>query len=510
MNITTDTLFAFEYPPTPRGSALIESAQEHPVGGPPELSRVSVVGGNTQVDLALPATVPIVAMIDDVAALIEARNPDLTERDDAPIPTRHWTLARIGKDPIDPEATLAESGVRDGELLVLRPVGPGSVPILFDDVIDAVARLTEKTFRSWTAASARWAAAVAVILGAPAALLLLVIAKDHGQGAAAGGVGIGAGVVALVAAVIVARTSAQPLVVTVLTLAALILIGPGGALFVPTAVGGPHILLACAVTLVVAVLAYRLTGVGATLAAAAVTVTVFGGVTAAIAVLWHCPVGEIGAGAVPVALVALSVAARASAALSRLPVPPVPTAGGRIDPADHEPRPTIEGIGAVGVAAVAQAAGLADRARVANEFHSGIIVGTTVVATLGALTSADSVGAQHWPGVALAIAVGLVLCLRGRAFTDLVQTATLVVGGGVTLFGLTIGLGLQGNEALVPAAVVLLVLVGGALVAGVASDSADPSPVARRAGELAEYVLIVAIAPLALWAMDLYSLARAV
>ncbi|MGF6881229.1 type VII secretion integral membrane protein EccD [Nocardia sp. GAS34] len=489
---------------------MIDTAHDHWVGGAPELSRVSVVGGNTQVDLALPTTVPIVAMIDDVAALIEGRTPDPVERDDAPIPTRHWTLARIGQEPIEPEATLTEAGVRDGELLVLRAIGSGSAPALFDDVIDAVARLTETTFRAWTADAARRTAAIAAVLGTPAALVLLVLAKDAGHPRSAGGVAVGAGLAALVAAVIVARTRARAMPVPVLMWCALVLIGPGAALFVPTRFGSAHMLLACAVALVVTVLAYRLTGAGATLTAAATTVTVFGGVAAVMAVLWHHPAGKVGAGMLPVALVVLSVAARLAAAASRLPVPPVPTAGGRIDPADHEPRPTIEGIGAVGATALAQAAGLADRARVANELHSGIVIGTTVIASASALVAADSGATQRWSGVMLAVVAGLVLCLRGRAFADLAQTAALVTGGGITLCGVAIGTGLRSDAALVPAAIALLVLVGGALVVGSTAGSADPSPVLRRAGELAEYLLIATITPLALWAMDLYAVARSV
>ncbi len=471
---------------------------------------MSVIGGNTQADLALPATVPIVAMIDEVVALIDARTPDLTELDDAPIPTRHWTLARVGQDPIEPEATLAEAGVLDGELLILRPAGSAHVPALFDDVIDAVARLTMNTFRGWTAAASRWAAAMIAVAGTPAAMVLLVIAKDRGHGVAAGGIAVGAGAAALVAASIVARAYTQAMVATVLTLCALVLLGPGVALFVPTRFGSPHLLLACAVSLVVAVLAYRLTGVGATLAAAAITVTVLGGAGAAMIVLWHHPLAKVGAGVLVIALTVFSGAARLAAAAARLPVPPVPTAGGRIDPADHEPRPTIEGIGAVGATVVAQAAGLADRARAANEYQSGIVIGTTIGVVLGALAAADSADAQHWPGVALAIAAGLVLCVRGRAFADLIQTATLLAGGALTLSGVVIGMGLHQGDALVPTATVLLVLVGIALAAGAAGASVDPSPVLRRAGELAEYLLIIAIVPLALWTMDLYSLARSI
>lgn len=489
---------------------MTETSQDTLTAGAPELCRVSVIGGNTQADLALPATIPIVAMIDQIVTLIDSRTPDFTELDDAPIPTRHWTLARIGQDPIGQEATLAEAGVLDGELLVLRPAGSAHVPALFDDVIDAVARLTVNSFRGWTATASRWAAVAVAVAGTPAAVVLLVLAKDRGHGVAAGGIAVGAGVAALVAASIMARAYAQAMVATVLTLCALLLLGPGAALFVPARFGSAHALLACAVDLVVVVLAYRLTGVGATVTAATITMTLLGGSAAAMMVLWHHPPAKVGAGMLVIALTVFSGAARLAAAVARLPVPPVPTAGGRIDPADHEPRPTIEGIGAVGATVVAQAAGLAGRARAANEYQSGIVIGTTVAIVLGALAAADSVAAQRWPGVVLAIAAGLVLCVRGRAFADLIQTATLLAGGATTLAGVVIGMGLHQGDALIPAAAGMLVLVGAALAIGVASATVDPSPVLRRVGELAEYLLIIVIVPLALWTMDLYSLARSI
>ncbi|WP_216893728.1 type VII secretion integral membrane protein EccD [Nocardia alni] len=490
---------------------MTESTQEKPTAGVPELCRVSIIGGNTQVDLSLPARVPIIAMIDDIAGLISSHTPAYADDEQAPAVSRHLTLARIGRPPIAPESTLAEARIRDGHLLMLCDVGARATPALFDDVIDAVARLTESTFRGWSAVAARWVAVAAALLGTPGAVLLLVLAKNHGNAVAAGAIAVGTGLTALVTAAIVARKYPQPMIAAVLSLCAVLLLGPGVALFLPTRFGSPHTLLACAICLLLAPLAYRLTGVGATMIAAVMTIAVFGAAAAAATVLWHHPLDKIGAAVLAVALTAISASARLAAAVSRLPVPPVPTAGGRVDPADHEPRPTLQGIGAVGATALPSAAGLAERVRVANEYQSGILIGTTAAAALGAMAAANCWSAQpHWQGVLLAAVAGLVLCLRARAFADLTQAATLIMGGILTLAVLAAGLGIGHPGALLPCAGALLTLVALILAVGAGGQGMDPSPVLRRAGELAEYALIIAIVPLVLWTMDLYALARSI
>lgn len=120
----------------------------------PQLCGVSVIGGNTQVDVALPATFPIANFTPDVGTLTASRNPDLSEHEeDGPPAARHRTLSRLGHTAIDPVRTLTEAAVFDGDLLVLGTVDSVDCPALFDDVIDAVARLTD-SFRGWTAESA--------------------------------------------------------------------------------------------------------------------------------------------------------------------------------------------------------------------------------------------------------------------------------------------------------------------------------------------------------------------
>jgi len=475
----------------------------------PELCRVSVIGGNTQVDLGLPATVPIAAFIADIVELIESRNPDLTEHEEgAPPVTRHWTLARIGRDPIAPNQTLNEAEVFDGELLVLRPVAAKEAPALFDDVIDAVSELTTTSFRSWSPVSAAWLGLLAALVAVSAATALLVMARSAGTGWPIGFLPAGVGVAAMVSAVIAIRRYRAPLAAVLLSSHAMLLTFAAAVLFVPGSIGAPHLLLGSVATLVAAAVGYSLTGVGATMFAATITTVLFTGVTAFVRMVWEFDLPKIAVGVVIAALVVIGAAARLAVAAARLPVPPVPTAGAAIDPADHEPRPTIEDIGAIGASALPSAAGLELRARAANQYQSGVIVGATVAGVVGAVAAVDPLGSARWQGITLAVIVAIILCLRGRAFADLTQAITLIGGGAITFLAVPVALAFGRPEWLVPCAVIVFALGAAAVAFGVIGPHTEMTPVVRRAGEIVEYLLIVAVVPLVLWIMGVYSAAR--
>jgi type VII secretion integral membrane protein EccD len=104
--------------------------------------------------------------------------------------------------------------------------------------------------------------------------------------------------------------------------------------------------------------------------------------------------------------------------------------------------------------------------------------------------------------------VAVVLCLRGRAFADLAQAAILIAGGAATLLALPVTLALHQHDWRLTLAGLLLIAGAAAAAFGVIGPHTEVSPVVRRAGEIAEYALIVAIVPLVLWLMGIYSAAR--
>ncbi|MEV0433774.1 type VII secretion integral membrane protein EccD [Nocardia sp. NPDC050413] len=480
------------------------------LGNEPELCRVSVIGGDTQLDIGLPATVPIAGFIGDLVTLIRSRNPRLPDADEdtAPVRAQHWTLARLGQDPLAPSRTLTEAEVYDGELLVLSPVTRKESPALFDDVIDAVSRLTAGEFRGWSGSAARWTGLVIATVAILAALALLAVSRADSDPLAPALALLGCGIAASAAAGIAARKFADSVTGTWLSLDALLLMFGGAALLVPGSLGAGHVMLGSVALLVTGVIGYRVTGIAAGLFAAAITVGVFGALAATIYLIWHPGLAKLFAGVLVAAVILLSSVARLAAVTARLPIPPVPTAGGAIDPADHEQRPTIEGIGAVGAIALPSASGLGERARVANQIQTGLVVACALAALVGAIGAADPFGPFHSGGVALAVVTAIVLCLRGRSYADLVQAATLIVAGALIVLALLTGLGL-GHDSLEFAAVAMLLVTAGSVVGfGVIGPHVEVTPVTRRMIEIFEYLLIITMIPLALWVMDVYSTAR--
>ncbi|MGW5386489.1 type VII secretion integral membrane protein EccD [Nocardia sp. NPDC003963] len=474
----------------------------------PELCRVSVIGGNTQVDLALPAAVPLAVFIQEVVELIATRDSDPTEPDeDTPLQTEQWTLARLGRDPLSLNHTLTEAGVTDGALLVLRSVTDRESPALFDDVIDAVSRLTRASFRGWSPTAARGMGLLTGLVALLSAIALLLDAKCRGVGIWPGSTTLVAGSAAFVVAAIAARRYTAERTAAALSAYGVVLAGATAVLLVPASPGSAHLLLGGVTVLVTGIGAYRVVGVGAMGTAAAAVLGVSGACAALVHMVWGSQLFQIGAGLLIGALVLISLAPRLAVAAARLPVPPVPSAGEAIDPADHEPRPTVQDIGVVGVTSLPSAVGLESRARTANQFQSGMLLAAAVVAAAGAVLAADPLGAAEWQGIVLSVVAGMIICLRGRVFADLVQTSALVAAGALMLITVALALGF-GQQCPIPAGVALL--VGSVAMAGmgVVGPSIEVSPVIRRAVEVLEYLLILTVVPLVLWTMDVYSAAR--
>src|SRR5262249_26588097 len=86
-----------------------------------------------------------------------------------------WVLSRHdGKTPLLPDTTLREAGVSEGELLRLSSERALSAPTLYDDVVDAAARLNKAGYPGWDATAARWMAFAGVYLAAAAWVYFLV------------------------------------------------------------------------------------------------------------------------------------------------------------------------------------------------------------------------------------------------------------------------------------------------------------------------------------------------
>ena len=121
---------------------------------PPVCNMALLVGDDLQIDVQLPATVPLGEMIldcwDTIAAEMQRRGYEPTESPtDSP---GVWSLARVGGMPLDPEQTLDDYGIKDGTLMVLTntPTTPK-----FEPMIESAATLVAKTTPTPSASSPR-------------------------------------------------------------------------------------------------------------------------------------------------------------------------------------------------------------------------------------------------------------------------------------------------------------------------------------------------------------------
>lgn len=148
----------------------------------PEHVRVSVVGGRTQVDVALPLDIPVASLVPELVGLVRSRDVEASsETPWAATRDTFWTLSRL--DPVvrlEPNQTLRGTGVVDGELLRLADERALSAPTLYDDVVDAAARLNKAAYAGWNAAAARWMSFVGL---AVASLVWVYIVADVPNGA---------------------------------------------------------------------------------------------------------------------------------------------------------------------------------------------------------------------------------------------------------------------------------------------------------------------------------------
>jgi type VII secretion integral membrane protein EccD len=108
-------------------------------------SRVTVVSGTRRVDLALPSALPIADVVPQVLRFCAP--------DEQPHKPGEFTLARVGGQSLSLSASLAEAGVRDGDIVELRTFGAESRPALVEDVRDAIEDAVDVAGGAWTSRS---------------------------------------------------------------------------------------------------------------------------------------------------------------------------------------------------------------------------------------------------------------------------------------------------------------------------------------------------------------------
>jgi len=443
--------------------------------------RVTVVAPTARVDVSLPAQSTMAELVPALVRMAAAERAG-----------SGWRLGRLGADAFDSSSTVIGAGIRDGEVLILSPRGAIGGGVVVDDVADGIAAAAGEPALVWRAALTRALALAATVLAfGGAAVAVAVSAPPWPVGTALAGVlalvlllgaaamdrmaGDGAAAAALAGAGMVASLMAGLAVVTV----------DGGIRFgAASLASGCSALTLYVLAAAVAVRAHR----GLFVAAALMGVT--GCIAAAASLATGAQPSSVAAVVTAAALALTPMLPMASLRLSRFGLPRVPAdaAGFRVD------EPTM------------------DSYQVLMNTRAATRTLGALLAAAAALSVASTVvllgDGTTWAR-ALAAATGLALLLRARAYSGVGQRAALVSGGAAVLL-------LTGaNLATTVSGAALGPLVAGALSLGVVglayavrAQKNQPSPYWGRLLEVAEFVAVVSLVPLAAAVLNLYAAAR--
>ncbi|KAA2266474.1 type VII secretion integral membrane protein EccD [Solihabitans fulvus] len=447
--------------------------------------RVTVVTPLARVDVALPVQSTLAELVPQLVRLSGAETQ-------APSDSPGWVLTRLGGPPLPPGLTVNGAGVRDGEVLYLGPRERHVTPLLFDDVVDAIASAAGTRAGAWTPRVARRAgigAAVTLFLGATLLLLagtsgslvaplgfgafaLVLLLGGGALGRAYGDADSGAAcaVAGLVAALLAGMTALPP------HTAWPIATGPLAAGLAAVTVYG---------VLAAVVVADRLAWFSAVSAAAGL-----GAIASAVVLLTDVTSAGAAAGLAAVATALSAVAPMISLRLSRMPLPRVPA---DMDSFRAEEGPTL-------------GQDVLDQTSVAERVLAGLLsaFGVVVFGCVMVLLRDDS----PWQA-ALAGALGVAWLLRSRSYAGTAQRIALVAVGLAVLARLGLWLALRGDRVVVfgsvlaiAVAAVVCLLYANRVVRG------RKSPYWARLMDIAEFLSLIALLPIVGVVVGIYDAVR--
>ncbi|WP_219107278.1 type VII secretion integral membrane protein EccD [Austwickia sp. TVS 96-490-7B] len=430
----------------------------------------------TRIDVALPLDLTVGELLPAVLEMVGEREDPGTAHDG-------WVLEFEDGRRIDSSRTLRSLSVLDGTLLQVKPRGEVTLPVVYDDVIDAIAttvrdRQDERPIRSVTGSAV---AGTMLILSA-----LVLFYRGHQVGNAV--LVLATTILTLIAAIAISRAGEKLLGVTLATAGAVHAL-VCGVVLIPGSYGYPGALLgfmlavayvACCLPLIPAAVV-PLSAVGMS--------AMIGALGALAGVLLHATPPQVAAGAGCAAVASLSVLPWAVLRLAQLPMPVIPR--------DADDMPDIDR--GLGIPETVR------RAATAHDYFNGLSIGAGIAA---GLSTALLISAPGTVARCLGVLIVAILVMRIRHVGHRTARLALVI---MALVGLAIGVVLAvttQKDAPVTALFAGLFVAGVAAVASTMLPQAEANPVTARALDLLDGLLIVALVPLAAGAMDLYTIVR--
>ena len=450
---------------------------------PVSMCRVTVVAPSARVDVSLPKQSTVAELVPILVRMTAGEGAGTG-----------WTLGRLGADPFASTSTVADVGLRDGELLYLNSREAKPAPLLFDDVVDAIASAAAEPRGMWRPELTRTVGLTsALVTLAGAAILVAAVRPAWPATSLIDGM---LAVVLLLGAAATGRAAKDTAVPATLAGAGLpaaflagIALGvrDGANPFAPR----PEALaFGCAVLAIFAVLAIAAVPDRFAWFTAAAVAGAVGFVAALFAAATDTPSTSVAAVVAAGALALSPLLPVTALRLARLPLPRVP-----VDVAafrrDETPTPGPE---------------VAERTRTASDVVAALLAGIAAIVAGAAVVLSWSGNRWAW---ALAGLSGFAMLLRARAYTVASQRGALVIGAIVVLAVATPGLAASGPRGMQPvliAGVLLLGVVG--LSYGARALADQPSPYWTRLLDVLEVLSVVSLVPLAAGVLGLYQMAR--
>jgi type VII secretion integral membrane protein EccD len=447
--------------------------------------RVTVVTPRTRVDVVLPAQSTLAELVPQLVRLTGAEVS--TPSDEA-----GWVLTRLGGAVLPPGLTVTGAGIRDGDVLYLGPRERQPAPLLFDDVVDAIASAAEKREGAWgprIASRVGLAAAITVLVG----VTLLLVSGFSGEiwaavtcgvlalGLLLGGTaltraygdmaaGSACAVSGVVAALLCGVTALPPHQAWPLT------IGSGAVGLVVVAIYG---------VIATALIADRLA-----LFTAVVTASGMATVTAAVVLLADVSVVSAAAVVIPVVTALPAAAPMLALRISKLPLPRVPS---DMDSFRADESPTL-------------GQNVLDQTSTAEDILSGLLAAFGLVAFACVFFLLQDGGG--WQATLSALAA-VVWMLRSRSYAGTLQRVVLMVSGLAMLALLGIWLAATADRMVVFGAATALTLAAVVcLVYATRVVRGRQSPYLARLMDIAEFVGLMALIPIAAAVVGVYDTLR--
>ncbi|HEY0539507.1 MAG TPA: type VII secretion integral membrane protein EccD [Actinoallomurus sp.] len=451
-----------------------------------DLCRVTVVGPKRRLDISLPADVPFAELF---PTILRYAGDDL-----ANVGLGHggWVLQRLDEAPLAPSTTPNQAGIRDGQLIYLRP-GMSQLPEpSFDDVADVVATGVNDKPDRWRPEHAR-----RVAIGAGAGALVVGAAMMPFAGPPWIAPAVVAGMVCLlllIAGVTLSRAIGDSAAGSVMGFTALPyafvagMLAPATKTTQPWHFGASHLTAGFAAIVLVAVIAGFAIADAVPAFLGIAFAALMGTIGTAIAFLDDgVSAGGVAAVTAAVSLAVTPLIPMTAFRVARVTLPPVPRN------ADDLRRDTM----------MVDGSEVLKRTRRADRFVTGMATGIATVGLVAELALALSGG---WAAPTACGVTAVALMLRSRVFRGRTQRLCFLLAGLAGLVMLALGRALMADDQVTRVLVLVALVTGALIVIAVGSwlPGNRPSPFWARAADILEIVMIVGLIVLAPGVLGLY------